>query len=116
AMWKLQIEGLVGRRAHAQQAGIESDDLLQRSVDDIGNETQINGVVGRNFVRDERRIRYEVCQTILLWILRHDGDGENDGDVVLRLLRKIVAAVQFPEICVTGALYGSLHVARAPIV
>ena len=43
-------------------------------------------------------------------------ERENNRDVVFRLLGQDVAAVEFPEVGVTGALDSLLHVARTAVV
>ena len=55
-------------------------------------------------------------KAILRRILRHNGYGENDGDVVLGFFGQDVAIVEFPEIGVAGALDGSLNRARTGVV
>src|ERR1700723_4582161 len=111
-----QIEGVGGRRAHEQQGGIERGDLLHGHANDVGDEAQVDGVVGGYGVGDQRRIRGDVLKTVLFRILGHDGDGQNDGDVVLGLLGQIVAPVEFPEVGVAGALHSSLNVAWTPVI
>src|SRR5207237_10351520 len=57
-----------------------------------------------------------VGEPILRRVFRHDGDGEDDGDVILRFSRQYAAAIQLPEIRVAGALYRALHRAWAGVV
>ena len=49
-------------------------------------------------------------------ILRHNGNGDDDGNVVAGFLGQHVAAVEFPEIGVAGALDGALHGSGAGVV
>jgi hypothetical protein len=46
---------------------------------------------------------------VLRRVLGHDGHGQNDGHVVGGLLRQHVAAAQFPEVRVSGALHRARH-------
>ena len=116
ARGQMQVVWLVRRRRHAQQARIEADDLLHRHVDDVGDQAKVDGAVHGYGVVGYRRIGVDVCQPVLHRILRHDGRSQNDGDVVLRLLRQIVAPVELPEVSVAGALDCALHIARAPVI
>ncbi len=50
------------------------------------------------------------------WILGHDRDGDDDGNVVARFFGEYVAVVEFPEIGVSSALDGGLHGAWSRVV
>ena len=113
---QMKIEGLVRRRGAAQQAGIQGGDFLHGRADKIGDEWEIDAVVGLHGVIDDRRIWREVIKAVLFGILRHDGDGEDDGNVVLGFSGEVVAFVELPEVGVAGALDGALHVGRTPVV
>ena len=61
-------------------------------------------------------LHHNVVQSVLRRILGHDGDCQNDRDVVASFFGQNVAAVEFPEIGVPGAFHGSLHGAGAGVV
>lgn len=113
---QVQFEGLVGRSGISQQAGIEAGDLLHGRPDEIGNEREVDAVVGLHAVVGERRIGSEVAEAVLLRVLRHDGDGEDDRDIVSGFSRKVVALVELPEVGITSALHGMLNIRRAPVI
>ena len=57
-----------------------------------------------------------MVEAVLGAILGHDGDGNDDGDVVLGFPREDVAAVELPEVGVAGAADRLLDVAGAGVV
>ena len=83
AFGKVELKGLVGRSGSAEQTGVEAGDLLKWSADEIRDEGQADAVVGLHGVIDERRIGSEIVEAVLFGVLRHDGDGEEDGYIVL---------------------------------
>ena len=63
---KIQGEGLVLGRGHAQQAGIQFLQVVHRGVDAFGYQAQVHGIVDGDLVYLRRGLRRTRCQPILL--------------------------------------------------
>lgn len=116
AGWKMKIKSVVGWRSHSEQTGIERDDLLYRSLDNVSDEAEVDTVVGHDGIGEQWRIEDDSIEAVLLGIFRHDCGGQDDGNIILGFLRKGIAAIEFPEVSVPGALHGALDVPGAPVV
>ena len=112
----MKIVGFVGRRSSAQQTWIEIFNRRERDAGDIGHQVQIDGIAGSHCIRKNGGVRHDTFKTVLLRVFRHDGDGEDDGNIVLGLLRQVVAPVKLPEVHIASSLHSALHVSRAPVV
>src|SRR5579875_64606 len=66
ARWKVEIVVLIGRRCVAQQARIQCGDFLNRRADKVGDQRETDTVVGLHGVIDNRWIRCEIVEAILL--------------------------------------------------
>ena len=113
---QVEVEGGVFRGGRAQEAGVEILQGADRGIDAFGDQAKIDGVVDLDGVRDGGGIGNDSLESILGPVLGHDGDGDDDGDVVLGFARQHVAAVELPEVGISGAADGLLHVAGARVV
>ncbi len=112
----MQVVGDVVGRGEAQEGGVERDDLRQGCVGEVRDQTHVDGVAGGDFVGEHGGVGNDVGEAVLFGILRHDGGGDDAGDVVLGFAGKCVEAVELPEVGIAGFGDGVLHVAGAPVV
>ena len=101
---------------HSQQARVQILQVCKWDINTLGHQPQINRVGNLHRVIKHFRIGIHVIQAILLRILRHDGDGHDDRDIVAGLFGENVAAVELPKIGVSGAFDCALHCAWAGVV
>ena len=113
---RCRSNGRVGWSDEAQQAGIQSDELVDGRADKVGDQAQIGGVVDGDGVGEHGRVEGDVVEAVLGGVIGDDDGGEDFGDVVLGFAGKIVALVEFPEVGVAGLLDRALNIAGAPVV
>src|SRR5208337_1662655 len=101
---------------HAEQAGVQVEQVGGGGLHALGGQAKIDGIVDLNGVVGNGLFLGHGIEAVLRGILGHDGDGQNDGDVVAGFLGQGVAAVEFPEIGVAGALDGVLDGAGAGVI
>jgi len=113
---KMQTVGDVAGRGQPQKGGVERDDLRDGCVGEIGYEAHVDGVVGGDFIGENGGIGNDVGEAVLFGILRHDGCGDDAGNVIFRFARKSVSAVELPVVGIAGLGDGVLDAARTPVV
>src|SRR5205085_3484997 len=82
----------------------------------LGYQAEIYRIINSYGVVSRGLLFFYFVEAVLFGILGHDGDGQDDGDVVTGFAGEHVAAVEFPEIGVTGSLDGVLDRERAGVV
>ena len=114
--WEMQVEGCVGRRDHAQEAGVESSELVDGGIDQVRDEAEVDGVIDGDGVSEDRGIVGDIVEAVLGGVVGNDDGGEDFRDVVLGFAGKVVAFVELPVVGVAGFLDGLLNSACAPVV
>ena len=113
---KMQIEGRIRRRCHAQHAGIQRHQLIHRRAHNVRDQAQIDGIVDGHRIGEHRRIERYIVKAILRGMIGDDDRRQDFRHIVLGFRGQVVALVELPEIGVARLLHRALHIARAPVV
>ena len=113
---KMQVECGFRWGDHAQKAWIQGGNFVNRGIDQIGDQAEVDGVVDGDCVGEDRGIVGDVVEAVLGGVVGNDDGGQDFGDVILGFAGKVVAFIKLPIVRVAGLLDGLLDAAGSPVV
>jgi len=75
ASGEMEIKGSLGRRDHAEEAWVESLQLIDGCTDKVRDQPEVYGVIDRYGVSEDRRVEGDVIEAVLLGIVGDDDGG-----------------------------------------
>ncbi len=100
----------------ADEGGVEVLEFCDGDAESVGDEGEAGGALHGDGVEGFGGVGDDAIKAVVFRVFRHDGHGEDEGDVVGSFLGQDVEALEFPEVGVSGAFDGVIDAAGAAVI